>query len=147
MCIRDRTTSVPIDTLGEYGIVITNFPYVYEFCTWISCPNFKVDQDHSNNYRCDSAIFLDPTTVQDIYSSYKLDIYPNPFDSKISIRFSEPILQNATYEVYNLIGELKLSGRLTDKENTFDLSSLSSGVYYITILSGELNISRKIIKI
>lgn len=142
-----QTTSVPIDTLGEYGIVITNFPYVYEFCTWISCPNFKVDQDHSNNYLCDTAIFLDPTGVHDFYASYKLDIYPNPFNSKISIRVSEEMLQNTTYEVYNLIGELKQSGWLTDKENILDLSGLSSGVYFITILSGEISISRKIIKI
>ena len=141
-----QTLSVPIDTLGEYGIVISNFPYVYEFCTWISCPNFKTDQDHSNDYRCDSVIFLDPTSIYDFNASGNLDIYPNPFDAEISILISDEKYKNAKYKIHNTVGEIKLTGAFLQNENTLDLSTMSPGIYFITVFTPELNISRKIIK-
>lgn len=70
-----------------------------------------------------------------------------PFNSKITIRCNESDFQNAYFEVYNLIGEIKLSGTLIGTDNTVDLSDLPSGVYFVTIISGEKNFSQKVIKI
>jgi len=81
--------------------------------------------------------------VMNFRDSHKID---NPFNSKITIRCIESDFQNAYFEVCNLIGEIKLTGTLIGTVKTLDLSNLPSGVYFVTIISGEMNFSRKVIK-
>lgn len=142
-----QSMSIPLDIINEYGIAISNFPYSYEFCPWLSCPNFKTDKDHSNDYLCDTAIFQAPTAIEEITGTDIVSIYPNPFDSEISIELKNEENLNSTYEIYDVLGEKKMSGKLMQKVKQIDFSEMPSGVYFLNIHTAKIIDSLKIIKL
>lgn len=70
-----------------------------------------------------------------------VNVYPNPFDNQIIIETDFTSFKE--FEIYTILGELKMTGKLTFGVNTVDLSLLVPNVY---ILSVE-NQSIKLIKI
>ncbi len=84
-------------------------------------------------------------------ASYSLgQNYPNPFNPSTTIDYSLAEHGSITIKVYNLIGkematlvnEEKPAGNYSVK---FDASSLSSGVYFYTMKSGNFTQTRKFI--
>ncbi len=145
--IPGQTMSIPIDTLSEFGIAISHFPFTYKFCPWISCPNFKVDKDHSNDFLCDSFSITGTDLIAELNDYSRINIFPNPFDSQISILYSGISNQEAIYKFYDLLGKEKLNGELNQNENIIDLSSIPPGVYFIIIFMDDKVIKKKIVKI
>lgn len=70
-----------------------------------------------------------------IPADYNLEAYPNPFNPKVTIRYSIPSPSNINIDIYNSLGQLirniyngyNLPGK---HEVIFDGSNLSSGIYY-----------------
>lgn len=58
-------------------------------------------------------------------------VYPNPFSSQLTIEIES--LKEAEYKIYSVMGNLLLTGVLTDGVNTIDLSSLPQNVYFLNI--------------
>ncbi|MDD3739937.1 MAG: choice-of-anchor J domain-containing protein [Bacteroidales bacterium] len=82
----------------------------------------------------------DCSAVDDNLSS-KISIYPNPTDGMLNIDIPET---KATVRINNVLGkEVKLI-KLNSDRNTIDLSSLSSGMYFIEIQLSEQKIVSKI---
>lgn len=73
-------------------------------------------------------------------NNLKIKLSPNPFVDHINIESIE--LLNANYSIYNMKGQLELTGRIDTMPYTIDLSNSSSNIYLIKI--GEH--VRKIIK-
>ena len=67
-------------------------------------------------------------------------VFPNPFNQELTIEVKSA--QANDFEIYNVIGELVISGKLNSQINTIDLSSLAPNVYIININ----NQSKKLIK-
>lgn len=67
-------------------------------------------------------------------------VFPNPFNQELTIEVKSA--QANDFEIYNVIGELVISGKLNSQINTIDLSSLAPNVYIININSQ----SKKLIK-
>lgn len=67
-------------------------------------------------------------------------VFPNPFNQELTIEVKSA--QANDFEIYNVIGELVISGKLNSQINTIDLSSLAPSVYIININSQ----SKKLIK-
>lgn len=67
-------------------------------------------------------------------------VFPNPFNQELTIEVKSA--QANDFEIYNVIGELVISGKLNFQINTIDLSSLAPNVYIININ----NQSKKLIK-
>lgn len=61
----------------------------------------------------------------------KIKLSPNPFVDQINIESIE--LLNETYYIYNVNGQLELTGRLNTMPYTIDLSNASSNMYFIKI--------------
>ncbi len=86
-----------------------------------------------------------------IPDQYELDQnYPNPFNPSTTIRYKVAKEGLVTLKVYNLLGqevatlvnELQVSGSY---EVTFDARSLSSGIYFYTLTSGNFVSTKKMI--
>lgn len=78
--------------------------------------------------------------------------YPNPFNPATVIRFGIPAEQYITLSVYNSLGErmnLLIDSKLSagSYEVSFDGSSLSSGVYFYTLHSENIRLTRKMLLI
>jgi hypothetical protein len=58
-------------------------------------------------------------------------VYPNPFQEKISIQLTNN--QNATVEVFNLLGVRLINESIYNKQKQLDLSTLPNGVYIVTV--------------
>jgi hypothetical protein len=75
--------------------------------------------------------------------------YPNPFNPSTNIKYSVPADGNVSLKVYDILGkevstlvdEFKQAGTF---DVTFDGSSLSSGVYYYRLTSGEMTTTKKL---
>lgn len=76
--------------------------------------------------------------------------YPNPFNSVTKIQYTIPNYQYVTLNVYNMLGqkvatlvnEYKSAGNYLE---TFDASTLASGVYFYTLRTGNFTQTRKMI--
>ncbi len=72
-------------------------------------------------------------------------LYPNPVTTQINISFPKTA-ENATFALYNVLGERILQTNITTMKNSVDVSGLSSGMYIASITSNNKTTSYKIIK-
>ena len=88
---------------------------------------------------------LPVTTVKDFALAQN---YPNPFNPSTKIEYSLKKAADVTLEVYNVVGQ-KVAVLVSERkpagqhEVNFDASSLSSGLYFYTLKSGNVNLTRK----
>ena len=75
--------------------------------------------------------------------------YPNPFNPTTNISFSLPQAASATIKVYDLMGRvvatLAQNERFSAGQNvvTFDATNMASGVYIYQLVSGNVQLTRK----
>lgn len=70
------------------------------------------------------------------------DMYPNPVEDRLFVEYNST--KAATYQVLDLNGRLLFAGAL--EEAAIDFSSVSTGVYMLTISDGTKTITRKVVK-
>jgi hypothetical protein len=83
--------------------------------------------------------------ISTILNNKEISIFPNPTKDHITIKYSGD--QRVVYSFRNVLGKTVLKDEFT-KEKRIDLSSLSSGVYFITMYvkdNPSVVISRKIV--
>ena len=90
--------------------------------------------DYLKDYFLDCA---DVLTIAD-YNLDTINVYPNPTNSKITV--TGAFNQTIEYSIFNVFGQLVLSGSGTSDTLQIDLSELDSQVYF-------LKINNKVIKI
>lgn len=61
----------------------------------------------------------------------KLLVYPNPSNGIFTIETTKVV--SGTYEIYNTLGQIVKSGKITTGNTTVNLSSSSNGVYFIKV--------------
>jgi len=64
--------------------------------------------------------------------------YPNPFNQELVIEVKSA--QANGFKIYNVIGELVISGKLNSQINTIDLSSLAPNVYILNIKNHSIKL-------
>ncbi len=77
-------------------------------------------------------------------TSYKFDVYPNPFNASLTINITDNI--EATVNVSDVTGKIVFTQQLTEMQSTLDLDLLQGGIYFLQISSGNNNSVKKIIK-
>ena len=75
----------------------------------------------------------------------ELVIYPNPAVNTITVN-AELGMLNAELKIFNAQGQLVTSSVVEGQKSTIDISALSSGVYYLSLVDGEHEMRSKIIK-
>ncbi len=95
------------------------------------------------------SIFVDAAIgIKDIVGNTKFNIYPNPTNGSLFLSVNSSENVNLQVEIINQIGMKVLSEKVYVKQNSkseFDLSNLSSGIYFIVIKNDKINITKKII--
>jgi uncharacterized Ntn-hydrolase superfamily protein len=81
---------------------------------------------------------------------YELSVYPNPFNSSTTIRFSLPSAQQIRLRVHDLGG--RLVKELTDRRFShgshsidFIAETLPSGIYFVFLQGQDMRIARKVV--
>jgi len=72
--------------------------------------------------------------------NFELNVYPNPTKSKI---YFESKQKFSFINIYNSRGEKVVGEQF---ENPFDISSLPPEIYYLTLHSPYITISKKVLK-
>ena len=67
-----------------------------------------------------------------------LKVFPNPFKQELTIEVKS--IQSKAFSIYNVIGELVISGKLNSQVNTIDLSSLAPNVYILNIENKSIRV-------
>ena len=65
-------------------------------------------------------------------------VFPNPFKQELTIEVKS--IQSKAFSIYNVIGELVISGKLNSQVNTIDLSSLAPNVYILNIENKSIRV-------
>jgi hypothetical protein len=71
----------------------------------------------------------------------EIKLYPNPTTSILNV---SSVSENATFKVYNLLGQTVMSGRISN--NLIDVSNFTAGVYILEVTDKEETLSNRFIK-
>jgi hypothetical protein len=85
---------------------------------------------------CSSALGLN-----DLNLNNAISIYPNPANAELNLNGTLNEIDKVS--IRNLFGQVLIE---TKNQNSIDVSSLSNGVYIITITQGHLKQTRKFVK-
>jgi trimeric autotransporter adhesin len=93
-----------------------------------------------------------PTTTADI-SNNQISIYPNPTNGIFTIQYedispdlqSNPISESTSLNIYNLVGELLFTQKITQIQTPINLINQPSGTYLLVIDNGKTRTTRKLI--
>jgi endonuclease I/chitodextrinase len=100
---------------------------------WTSFPANTFDGIGSHTYTL--------STQNNVFKSFRM--FPNPANGN-NVYFS--VTEDATINIYNILGKLIQSTEVTKSKNNIDISNLSKGVYLLKINSGKQFITKKLIK-
>lgn len=78
--------------------------------------------------------------------SYSIKIFPNPATNELTIVFSELAELSAKVELFSIHGKTIITETIYIEQNKIDISSLPSGLYFITISTPKHTYTRKILK-
>lgn len=70
------------------------------------------------------------------------DIYPNPTSSNINVNLTS----EATYELITINGQVIQKGNLVNGKNVVDMSSLTKGLYFLSVKTAAGTATKKVIK-
>jgi hypothetical protein len=114
---------------------------------------YKVEVTNSNGCLKTSAAVTvtvpckEDGNVIETESSFDVNVYPNPTSADFLFRFENPGEENISIEVFDVIGNLILSGTIHNSIFIISGSSLSPGVYSAMIIGGNRKKIVKLIKI
>jgi hypothetical protein len=74
----------------------------------------------------------------------KVKIYPNPAINKVSVEYAEN--HDLNMQIFNVVGECVMQGKLNNLSKAIDISSLSKGIYVIKISCVDWTMQKKLIK-
>lgn len=84
--------------------------------------------------------------VEDLLSDVNLNIIPNPNDGNFVLRFDQPISQNATYQIIDMLGRVIKKGVINqgvEKIGIYDLES--RGTHLIKLQVGDKYLVKKLL--
>ena len=68
-----------------------------------------------------------------------MNVFPNPAESSITVKHNFNSASNPVLTITNLVGQSMMTSALTANEQSIDISRLSRGVYFATIVSKDGN--------
>ena len=77
--------------------------------------------------------FVAPNGIEEL-SNGRFSIYPNPAENVLHVQSENG---NSTYNIYDISGKVYSSINSTSSNSSLDISSLSSGIYFIQCISGN----------
>ena len=85
------------------------------------------------------------TSIKELFEN-KISVYPNPTKKNIKIDLGESDLNNATIEIFDLLGKSVYQKEVTKKEQVINLDQMQTGVYIAKFSNNNGVFTKKIIK-
>lgn len=76
----------------------------------------------------------------------KVRMYPNPAVAETNIDFGDFNFQDSNARIYSVLGQLVSEVPLNQQTSRINTSSLESGIYLVTITSGNSSVTKRLIK-
>ncbi len=84
--------------------------------------------------------------INEINNDTQISIFPNPTNGSFNV-FTSQQIKNGSIEIYNIIGELIYSQKITNQQNIIDLQNPASGLYFVKVINdGEVIGMKKVVK-
>jgi len=154
-----------IDTVSNMiliGQFTTDGDFSYKLNVCIQAPNdsleyYVVDNpivDDTHNEKVNStlsgfykALPKDKTQISNIISDDLVSVYPNPVKDFITINTSKQSFNSKNrIRIYDVVGKMVLEEQTNSNIEKVNISSFSSGVYYVEVLNDNFMSTHKIIK-
>ena len=141
--------SSSFNTFNDLTANVTQNSYEYyiaidiENC--IEIPGMILNENKSMTEIKSNRIKSDNLSIQTILDIYQIRIYPNPATSSIIMSSESHDIIGKKFNVTNILGQVAITGQITEQEMVVDLTNLSSGMYVINII-GESQSSYRIVK-
>ena len=86
------------------------------------------------------------TGVEEFNNSSIISIYPNPVSSELNVSLESSLINTSSIELYDMIGNLVMTHKVTSNITTLSFSSLAKGIYTIRVISDNNQKAFKVIK-
>ena len=86
------------------------------------------------------------TEAEELLTEPDVYLYPNPTNGPISLEVKDEVWQGGTATLYNLIGESLDQRVIVLGSNAYDMTSFSSGFYFLNLSKGELQKTLRFMK-
>ncbi|SHG14205.1 S8 family serine peptidase [Flavobacterium defluvii] len=96
-----------------------------------------------NNYGFGIPNFGSTLRTETFQNSFDFSVYPNPAKSNISFLFEN---ETASVSIYSILGQKLIEKEITNQNPVLSVESLTSGLYFYTFKSGDLQKTGKLIK-
>lgn len=81
------------------------------------------------------------TGIDEINATHAVGIYPNPFNTSLTINLNAvSTLDKTELVMYNILGEIVMTSSLSKQNNTVNTSDLNAGYYFYKIISNNKTI-------
>ncbi|MFA7275056.1 MAG: T9SS type A sorting domain-containing protein [Crocinitomicaceae bacterium] len=151
---------IKTDSLGNSGCnegtpvtVVSNYsPQVATTPTSVGTGGnmlMAVTQIHAGTTQTNLCLNI-PNAIQDINENFSINVYPNPFDSKVTISISDNVQINSI-NIHNIFGQVVKSQVDFSKSHSsnsiiLELNELKNGIYFIELVASGFNKTLKLIK-
>ncbi len=144
----DHGTSVFVPTAAEWRAETVNLStYAGQSKVFV---RFRATSGYGNNCYVDDINLAVDAGINNIDGIVdNINVYPNPFSNNTNVEFSIAKTENASFGVYNLIGEKVLSIDETAYGAgthivTINANDLSQGIYYLNAIVGDQKFTQKL---
>lgn len=124
---------------NDYTFVYANADVDFAWAKGSTANSFSIAYHGSRGYAINNSLTLGINGFQ----KPEVKIYPNPVASVFSIETEIPL---TAMRMYNIDGKLVLETKVNDSTQTFDISHLTQGVYFVELESVEGTLYKKLIK-
>lgn len=127
----DTTQSIQVTTSGIYTVTTTDF---------LMCQSSTSDTVVFDISAC--------TGISENYLSEQTELFPNPSNGNVHLKFHEVYSGNANLTMFNSIGEKSFSKTISisnGTESLLDISNLAPGIYFLVIESDGMRAAKKLI--
>lgn len=93
--------------------------------------NYMVEITDSNGCHYASSITHVNTAINQITGGYGVKLYPNPSNGFLTLEFSDDVMREI--EIMDAVGKAVLAPAKVERQRSFDLESLSAGIYFLNI--------------
>lgn len=103
-------------------------PDIVPVCVIVSCPDDKMDSDHSNDVFCFD-VDLSVVQIQEVTHESGMSIWPNPVGDKINLAINTE--KNIAFQIVNHLGQVMQSGTQISGISEINTAGWHSGWYSV----------------
>lgn len=71
------------------------------------------------------------------FDKLAVKLYPNPANNSIALSIPGDMELPESYAIYNSLGQMVGNGKITDNEQSFNISAYANGLYFISLKKGN----------